>query len=59
MWNSDIVGRVLLERLFRAADRGVRVRLLLDDVGSAPSDGVLRAIESHPNMEVRVFNPMR
>jgi cardiolipin synthase C len=34
-----MVGRVLLERLFRAADRGVRVRLLLDDIGTVPSDG--------------------
>ena len=41
IWNGDMVGRVLLERLFRAADRGVRVRLLLDDVGTVPSDEVL------------------
>jgi cardiolipin synthase C len=57
-WNRDMVGRVLLERLFRAADRGVRVRLLLDDLGTVPSDGVLLAIDSHPNVEVRMFNPI-
>jgi hypothetical protein len=51
------VGKVLLERLLRAADRGVRVRLLLDDLGTMPSDEVLLAIDSHPNIEVRMFNP--
>jgi len=57
IWNKDLVGKVLLERLLRAADRGVRVRLLLDDLGTMPSDAVLLAIDSHPNIEVRMFNP--
>ena len=57
IWNKDLVGKVLLERLLRAADRGVRVRLLLDDLGTMPSDAVLLAIDSHPNVEVRMFNP--
>ena len=58
IWTGDMVGRVLLERLFRAADRGVRVRMLLDDIGTVPSDGVLLTIDSHPNIEVRMFNPI-
>ena len=58
IWTGDMVGRVLLERLFRAADRGVRVRLLLDDVGTTPSDAILLTIDSHPNIEVRMFNPL-
>jgi putative cardiolipin synthase len=58
IWNKDLVGKVLIERLLRAADRGVRVRLLLDDLGTAPSDDVLLAIDSHPNIEVRMFNPV-
>ncbi|MES2470261.1 MAG: phospholipase D family protein [Verrucomicrobiota bacterium] len=58
VWTRDMVGRALLERLFRAADRGVRVRMLLDDVGTVPSDEVLLAIDSHPNIEVRMFNPL-
>ncbi|MES2920372.1 MAG: phospholipase D family protein [Verrucomicrobiota bacterium] len=58
IWNKDMTGRVLIERLFRAADRGVRVRLLLDDLGTMPSDKVLLAIDSHPNIEVRMFNPV-
>ena len=59
IWNKDMVGRVLLERLLRAADRGVKVRMLLDDFGTEPSDAVLLAIDSHPNVEVRMFNPIR
>jgi putative cardiolipin synthase len=58
IWNKDMTGKVLTERLFRAADRGVRVRLLLDDFGTMPSDKVLLAIDSHPNIEVRMFNPV-
>jgi cardiolipin synthase C len=58
IWNKDMTGRVLIERLFRAADRGVRVRLLLDDLGTMPSDKVLLAIDSHPKIEVRMFNPV-
>ncbi len=58
IWNKDMTGKVLVERLFRAADRGVRVRLLLDDLGTMPSDDVLLAIDSHPNIEVRMFNPV-
>ncbi len=58
IWNKDLAGKVLLERLFRAADRGVRVRLLLDDLGTMPSDATLLAIDSHPNIEVRMFNPV-
>jgi cardiolipin synthase C len=58
IWNKDLAGKVLLEHLLRAADRGVRVRLLLDDLGTAPSDDILLAIDSHRNIEVRMFNPL-
>jgi putative cardiolipin synthase len=58
IWNKDLAGKVLLEHLFRAADRGVRVRLLLDDLGTMPGDRELLAIDSHPNIEVRMFNPV-
>jgi putative cardiolipin synthase len=57
IWNKDLTGKALLEHLYRAADRGVRVRLLLDDLGTMPSDKVLLTIDSHPNIEVRMFNP--
>src|SRR6478735_343915 len=58
IWKQDQASKVLMERLFRAADRGVRVRLLLDDLGTMPTDEVLLAIDSHPNIEVRMFNPV-
>ena len=58
IWNKDMAGKVLIEHLLRAADRGVRVRLLLDDLGTMPSDAALLAIDSHPNIEVRMFNPV-
>jgi putative cardiolipin synthase len=58
IWNRDMAGKVMIEHLFRAADRGVRVRLLLDDLGTMPGDGELLAIDSHPNIEVRMFNPV-
>ncbi len=58
IWRNDVTGRLLLEHLLRAADRGVRVRLLLDDMGTAPDDGHLLLIDSHPNIEVRLFNPV-
>ncbi len=58
IWHKDMTSSVLIERLLRAADRGVRVRLLLDDIGTMPSDSVLLTIDSHPNVEVRMFNPV-
>ena len=58
IWHDDTTGKVLLERVLRAADRGVRVRLLLDDIGTAAKDSNLLAIDSHPNVEVRLFNPI-
>jgi putative cardiolipin synthase len=58
IWNKDMAGKVLLERLIRAADRGVRVRMLLDDLGTMPGDSELLSIDSHPNIEVRMFNPV-
>lgn len=58
IWNKDLAGKVLFEHLVRAADRGVRVRLLLDDLGTMPSDSGLLAVENHPNIEVRMFNPV-
>ena len=57
IWNGDKTGTLLFEALRRAADRGVRVRLLLDDNNTAGLDTVLAALNSHPNIEVRLFNP--
>jgi putative cardiolipin synthase len=56
-WGRDTVGRVLLDRMMAAADRGVRVRLLIDDYWASGYDLSFETIDAHPNMEVRVFNP--
>ncbi|MGE8618047.1 MAG: phospholipase D family protein [Achromobacter spanius] len=57
IWHNDMTGTMLLEALHEAADRGVRVRLLLDDNGTAGLDKVLAALDTHPNIEVRLYNP--
>lgn len=53
----DIVGSAFIEVLLRAADRGVRVRLLVDDILTKGYDTGMAALDSHPNFEIRVFNP--
>lgn len=55
--HEDITGRFLLGQLLAAADRGVRVRLLLDDMGTSGIDETLAALDAHPGIEVRLFNP--
>ncbi|WP_308318793.1 phospholipase D family protein [Marinobacter sp. F4206] len=57
IWRYDTSGRLLLNALYRAAERGVRVRLLLDDNGISGMDEPLAALDVHPNIEVRLFNP--
>ena len=57
IWHDDITGSLLLQALREAADRGVRVRLLLDDNGVAGLDPVLAALDAHSHVEVRLFNP--
>lgn len=57
MFHQDTVGQLLIHRLIKAADRGVRVRLLIDDMYGEEADEVWTALDSHPHMEVRLFNP--
>ena len=59
IWRQDMSGTLLAEALRRAADRGVRVRLLLDDNNTASLDTALTALDQHPNIEIRLFNPFR
>jgi len=54
---SDIVSYAFVDALLRAADRGVRVRLLLDDIFTSGTDAGMAALDSHPNFEIRIFNP--
>lgn len=57
VWHKDLAGTLLFQELRAAADRGVRVRLLLDDNVTAGLDPTLAALDRHPNIEVRLYNP--
>ncbi|TRD23546.1 phospholipase D family protein [Palleronia caenipelagi] len=57
IWHDDTSGMLLLDSLWRAAERGVRVRLLLDDNGVPGMDAYLAALNAHENFEIRLFNP--
>src|SRR5690606_39065564 len=59
IWHDDFTGNMLHREALRAADRGVRVRLLLDDMNVHDSHSVLAALDAHPLVEVRLFNPTR
>jgi cardiolipin synthase C len=58
IWHGDQVGYLLFEALWQAAERGVRVRLLLDDLNTAGLDPTIAALDAHPNIEVRLYNPL-
>ena len=57
IWRGDTTGTLMLGTLLGAAERGVRVRLLIDDNGITGLDNTLAALNAHPNIEVRLFNP--
>jgi putative cardiolipin synthase len=57
VWQSDASGHLLADRILHAADRGVRVRILVDDFGVAGRGGDVLKLDAHPDIEVRVFNP--
>ena len=57
-WHGDAAGLLLADRVLRAADRGVRVRVLVDDIHLSGGDASLVGYDSHPNIEMRLFNPM-
>ncbi len=57
IWHSDATGRHLAHEALLAADRGVRVRLLLDDMDARSRDGPLMALDQHPLIDIRLFNP--
>lgn len=59
IWRNDVTGMLLLGNLLKAADRGVRVRILLDDMNTGGMDDKLALVDAHPNVEVRLFNPFR
>ena len=57
IWHPDATGTLMFEEVMRAAERGVRVRLLLDDMNTAGTDPTLALLASHPNIELRLYNP--
>jgi putative cardiolipin synthase len=57
IWEADATGRLFAQRVVKAADRGVRVRVLLDDNNFTGRDPILAALDAHPNIEIRMFNP--
>ncbi len=57
-WKNDLTGKILYHAIIQAAERGVRVRLLLDDINSHGFDPTYIALDSHKNIEVRLFNPV-
>lgn len=59
LWKPDSAGYQVLAHLLAAADRGVRVRMMLDDSFTMHEDLMLHAIDEHPNMEIRIYNPFR
>jgi putative cardiolipin synthase len=59
MWHDDLTGRLLAREVIAAADRGVRVRLLLDDINAEGLDAQMLALDAHPNIELRLFNAFR
>ena len=57
IFRGDETGRLLTGALMRAADRGVRVRVLVDDGDTVAGDEQIIALDAHPNIEIRIFNP--
>jgi putative cardiolipin synthase len=58
IWHGDQVGYLLFQALWEAAERGVRVRLLLDDLNTKGLDPTIAALDAHPRIEVRLYNPL-
>lgn len=59
IWHDDMAGGLLFDAIRRAAERGVRVRLLLDDNTTVGLDAMLASLDAHPAIEVRLFNPFQ
>jgi putative cardiolipin synthase len=59
LWRGDLTGDLLVREVLDAAERGARVRLLLDDINTRGLDPEYLALAAHPNVEVRLFNPAK
>lgn len=56
--SDDTSSRIIVAKLLEAADRGVRVRLLVDDLGTRVAEPLVATLEQHPNIHIRIFNPV-
>lgn len=59
LWDFDTAGSLILDRLISAADRGVLIKILIDDIFLLSEDQILEALARHPRIEYRVFNPYK
>ncbi|HBS64014.1 MAG TPA: phospholipase D family protein [Stenotrophomonas sp.] len=59
IWQNDLIGHLMARELYQAAERGVRVRILLDDMNAQDKDALMMALDQHPNIEIRLYNPFR
>jgi putative cardiolipin synthase len=57
IWHADLTGKLLALQALKAADRGVRVRILVDDLDARAKNTGFAALDAHPDIEVRLFNP--
>ena len=59
IWDNDKIGSMALHSIIEAADRGVKVRLLIDDNNAKQMEGIYLALDQHTNIDVRLYNPYR
>lgn len=59
IWDNDKIGALALYKIIQAADRGVKVRLLIDDNNAKSMEAIYLALDQHANIQVRLFNPYR
>lgn len=57
IWANDLTGKIMMDYVIRAADRGVRVRILMDDLNQGKFEKVLAILDTHPNIKIRMVNP--
>jgi len=59
IFSDDTTGRIIINQLLKAADRGVRVRVLVDDLGTRVDNPLVATLHEHPNIQIRLFNPVK
>ena len=57
IWQNDLTGHLMMYYVLKAADRGVRVRILLDDLNQGQYEKNLAVLNTHPNIKIRLVNP--